>query len=153
MATDSRGGSVAASPWYLLPPHVLARTLATLEVLSGGRLSLGGGIVDGSTSYEALGEPGDARIRAQKLDEALDVITRLWSGEPVTHHGHHYVVDGFALTAVPLQRPRIPIWVGGDSRPATWRMSRGSMTQYSANISTSAPSSRASTGESACASR
>jgi alkanesulfonate monooxygenase SsuD/methylene tetrahydromethanopterin reductase-like flavin-dependent oxidoreductase (luciferase family) len=73
---------------------------------------------------EAFGEPGDARIRAERLDEALEVITRLWSGDEVTHHGKHYTVDGYALTALPLQRPRIPIWVGGDSPAAMRRAAR-----------------------------
>jgi probable F420-dependent oxidoreductase len=116
------GTCIAPLPRY--QPHVVARTLASLDVLSGGRLILGVGIGDGGGSFEAFGEPGEARVRAAKLDEALEVITRLWSGEQVTHHGTHYRIDGFTLSALPLQRPRIPIWVGGDSPPARRRAAR-----------------------------
>jgi alkanesulfonate monooxygenase SsuD/methylene tetrahydromethanopterin reductase-like flavin-dependent oxidoreductase (luciferase family) len=87
-------------------------------------LTLGVGIGDRGRQFEAFGEPGDARIRAERLDEALEVITRLWSGEEVNHHGKHYTVDGYALTALPLQRPRIPVWVGGDSPAAMRRAAR-----------------------------
>jgi len=105
-------------------PHVMARTLASLDVLSGGRLMLGVGIGGGAASFEAFGEPGQARIRAERLDEALDIITRLWSGETLTYRGKHFVVDGFRLTAVPLQQPRVPILVGGDSPAALRRAAR-----------------------------
>lgn len=105
-------------------PHLVARTLASLDVLSEGRLTLGVGIGNGGAPFEAFGEPGEARIRAEKLDEALEVITRLWTGEQVTHHGKHYTVDGYALTALPVQRPRVPIWVGGDSPAAMRRAGR-----------------------------
>lgn len=105
-------------------PHLVARTLASLDVLSDGRLTLGVGIGDGGKHFEAFGEPGEARIRAEKLDESLEVITRLWSGDEVTHHGKHYTVDGYALTTLPVQRPRVPIWVGGDSPAAMRRAGR-----------------------------
>ncbi|MBW3537834.1 MAG: LLM class flavin-dependent oxidoreductase, partial [Actinobacteria bacterium] len=116
------GSCIAVVPRY--PPHVLARTLVSLDVLSNGRLILGVGIGDGGASSEAFGDAGEARVRAEKLDEALDVITRLWSGEEVNHRGQHFVVEGFTLAARPVQRPRIPIWVGGDSPPALRRAAR-----------------------------
>lgn len=105
-------------------PHVMARALASLDVLSDGRLVLGVGIGDGGASFEAFGEPGQARIRGERLDEALEIITRLWSGQEVTYRGEHHVVDGFRLTAVPLQQPRVPILVGGDSPAALRRAAR-----------------------------
>lgn len=124
MATETIriGTCVAILPRY--KPHLLAMTLASLDILSGGRLILGVGIGDGGTNFEAFGESGDARVRAEKLDEALELITRLWSGEEVDHRGTHYVVDGVALSPLPVQRPRIPIWVGGDSPPALRRAAR-----------------------------
>jgi hypothetical protein len=102
----------------------LARTLASLDVLCGGRLILGVAIGDGGSSFDAFGESAEARIRAEKLDEALEIITRLWSGDEISHRGKHFVVEKFALTALPLQRPRIPIWVGGDGPPALRRAAR-----------------------------
>ena len=96
----------------------------TLDLLSNGRLILGVGIGDGGASVEAFGDSGEARVRAEKLDESLEIITRLWSGDEVTHRGPHYVVEAFTLAAQPVQRPRIPIWVGGDSAPALRRAAR-----------------------------
>lgn len=116
------GSCIAVVPRY--KPHLLARTLASLDVLSNGRLILGVGIGDGPSSFEAFGESGDPRVRAEKLDEALEIITALWSGEELTHRGNHYAVDGVALTARPIQQPRIPIWVGGDSVGALRRAAR-----------------------------
>lgn len=117
------GTCITVVPRYRV--HLLARTLATLDVLSEGRLIFGVGIGDGPSSFDAFGEQSDARVRAEKLDEALEIMTRLWTGEEVTHRGQHFVVEKFALTASPKQQPRIPIWVGGDSpgamrRAASW---------------------------------
>ena len=65
----------------------------TLDHLSNGRLIFGAALGwSGTEEFEDLGEPGDARIRADKLDEALHVITALWTGEPVDHDGEHYTV-------------------------------------------------------------
>lgn len=117
------GTCIAVVPRY--HPHLLARTLVSLDVLSNGRLILGVGIGgDDGASAEAFGEAGDARVRAEKLDEALDIVTRLWAGEELSHRGPHYTVDGFTLAARPVQTPRIPIWVGGDSPPALRRAAR-----------------------------
>jgi alkanesulfonate monooxygenase SsuD/methylene tetrahydromethanopterin reductase-like flavin-dependent oxidoreductase (luciferase family) len=93
----------------------LARETATLDRLSNGRLILGVGA--GSPrqpEYTAFGDDGDPKMRAAKLDEGLEVLSRLWSGEPVEHQGAHYRVrcPGFEP---PLQQPRIPVWVA-----ATW---------------------------------
>lgn len=118
------GTCVAVIPRY--KPHLLAMTLASLDVLSGGRMTLGVGLGDWTRpqSFEKFGEVSDPRVRAEKLDEALGIITRLWSGDRLQHRGDHYIVDGFALSALPMQRPRIPIWVGGDSPPAMRRAAR-----------------------------
>ena len=59
------------------------------------------------------GPPGDARERAQVLEESLDVIIGLWSGEPLTHRGPHFEADDARLVPTPLRRERVPIWVGG----------------------------------------
>lgn len=98
-------------PWYL------AEQAVTLDHLSGGRVVLGVGAGDvHDPGFGAVGEPSDARTRAQRLDEGLAVISALWTGEPVEFAGTHYRIDGLRLRARPVQRPRIPIWVGGDFR-------------------------------------
>jgi alkanesulfonate monooxygenase SsuD/methylene tetrahydromethanopterin reductase-like flavin-dependent oxidoreductase (luciferase family) len=95
-------------------PWQLARQTTTLDRLSGGRVILGVGI--GSPAYGDFGvfhEPSGDRERADMLDEGLDVLTGLWSGERFSYSGQHYRVDPVRFTPVPVQRPRIPVWVGG----------------------------------------
>jgi alkanesulfonate monooxygenase SsuD/methylene tetrahydromethanopterin reductase-like flavin-dependent oxidoreductase (luciferase family) len=95
-------------------PWQLARQTATLDVLSGGRVILGVGI--GSPAYGDFGifhEPAGDRERAELLDEGLDVLAGLWTGEQFSYQGRHFTVDPVRFTPAPLQRPRIPVWVGG----------------------------------------
>src|SRR5262249_43201739 len=68
-------------------------------------------------------EEESTRIRAEMLDEGLEVVSRLWSGEEVRHHGRHYTVDGVRLQPAP-SRGKIPIWIGGNSRAALRRAAR-----------------------------
>jgi alkanesulfonate monooxygenase SsuD/methylene tetrahydromethanopterin reductase-like flavin-dependent oxidoreductase (luciferase family) len=96
-------------------PVKVARETAALDVLSGGRLTLGVGL--GSDRYagefSTTGEEVDDRRRARMLDESLAILEAAWSGEPVQHRGEHYTVDGVRFLPRPVQRPRVPIWVGG----------------------------------------
>ena len=101
-------------------PAKLARETASLDHLSGGRLILGVGIGAMPYEYDYLGEETDTRVRGAMLDEGLEVLTGLWSGEPFGHRGDlqgrgRSPRAGMAghLLPSPLQRPRIPIWVGG----------------------------------------
>lgn len=94
-------------------PQVLARQTTTLDHLSGGRLSLGVGLGgDGRRELSAFGEETDARRRAALLDEGLELLQELWTGEQVHHDGPGYRADGVRFLPRPVQRPRIPIWVG-----------------------------------------
>jgi alkanesulfonate monooxygenase SsuD/methylene tetrahydromethanopterin reductase-like flavin-dependent oxidoreductase (luciferase family) len=96
-------------------PVKVARETATLDRLSGGRLTFGVGL--GSDRYgdefARTGEQRDERLRGQMLDEALQILSAAWSGEPVHHRGEHYTVDGVRFLPRPVQRPGIPVWVGG----------------------------------------
>jgi alkanesulfonate monooxygenase SsuD/methylene tetrahydromethanopterin reductase-like flavin-dependent oxidoreductase (luciferase family) len=95
-------------------PWQLARQTATLDRLSGGRVILGVGI--GSPAYGDFGifhEPTGDRERADMLDEGLTVLDGLWSGERFSYSGEHYEVEPVRFTPAPVQRPRIPVWVGG----------------------------------------
>src|SRR5436190_7698715 len=105
-------------------PHVLAAQVATLDRLSGGRVVLGVGSGGVPAEFERFGEHADAKARAEMLDEALDIITALWTGEPVRFAGRHYQVDSVQNRLVPVQRPRVPIWVGGNSAAAHRRAAR-----------------------------
>jgi alkanesulfonate monooxygenase SsuD/methylene tetrahydromethanopterin reductase-like flavin-dependent oxidoreductase (luciferase family) len=115
------GTSVTPLPRYV--PHTLAHRLATLDRLSGGRVVLGVGLGGGAEASK-FGETDDMRARAEQVDEGLVVLDRLWSGEQVSHRGPRYTVDGVRLRPLPLQRPRIPVWIGGDSRAALRRAAR-----------------------------
>ncbi len=108
-------------------PTKLARETVTLDRLSGGRLILGVGIGwPPDVDFEQLGDSPDNRVRAAQLDEGLEVLTGLWSGERFDHHGEHYTVAGARFRPAPQQQPRIPIWVGGmwPHRPAFRRAAR-----------------------------
>jgi alkanesulfonate monooxygenase SsuD/methylene tetrahydromethanopterin reductase-like flavin-dependent oxidoreductase (luciferase family) len=86
----------------------------TLDRLSNGRLILpvGLGTLDDS-AFANVGEPTEARTRAGLLDESLAILEGLWSGEPFAFEGHHYRFGEMTFRPVPVQRPRIPIWVVG----------------------------------------
>jgi alkanesulfonate monooxygenase SsuD/methylene tetrahydromethanopterin reductase-like flavin-dependent oxidoreductase (luciferase family) len=104
-------------------PHLVAQTVATLDLLSGGdRLVFGAGLGGAPSEFTKFGEPDDPKVRAEKLDEGLELLRRLWSGEEVTHRGRHYVVDGVTLSPVPTAP--VPIWIGGRS-PAALRRAAG----------------------------
>ncbi|MER7892737.1 LLM class flavin-dependent oxidoreductase [Micromonospora sp. NPDC094482] len=95
-------------------PVKLAREVLTLDHLSAGRAAVAVGVGDpGDRGLAAFGEPTDLATRAARLDEGLDLLTGLLGGEPVRHHGEHYHADGLALRPLPVQRPRVPVWVGG----------------------------------------
>ena len=96
-------------------PVKVARETATLDRLSGGRLTLGVGLGSDEfgSEYSITGEELDDRRRAQMLDEALEILRAAWSGEPVHHRGEHYTVDGMRFLPRPVQRPGVPVWVAG----------------------------------------
>lgn len=95
-------------------PWQVARAAVSLDHLSGGRLVLGVGLGSGlKTEWEAFGEERDPRRRGAMLDEALEIVTGLWSGRPVEYRGTHYRVSSPEFLPVPVQQPRIPIWVAG----------------------------------------
>lgn len=94
-------------------PWKLAREATTLDHLSGGRLTLGVGIGGGADEWERLGEQPSLRERGAMLDEALEVLRGLWSGEPFSFDGRFYHVRDAHFLPRPLQQPGIPVWVGG----------------------------------------
>ncbi len=94
-------------------PWKLARETASLDRLSNGRLVLGVGIGLGQGEWDHLGEEPDQKARGAMLDEALDVLTGLWSGEPFHYDGAYYTVQQAQFRPTPVQQPRIPVWVGG----------------------------------------
>jgi len=96
-------------------PGTLARQATSVDRLSNGRLIFGAGL--GFTlpaEYGTWGEPDAPRVVAGKLDEGLDVLAALWSGEPVNFRGEHLTAAGVTFRPTPVQRPRPPVWIGCD---------------------------------------
>ncbi|MGO9340921.1 MAG: LLM class flavin-dependent oxidoreductase [Acidimicrobiales bacterium] len=92
-------------------PWNVARQAATLDHLSGGRVVLGVGIGSlGTVEFTGFGEVEDLITRGSMLDEGLELIEALWSGEEVHHQGPHYRVEGVSFRPLPLQSP-LPVWV------------------------------------------
>jgi alkanesulfonate monooxygenase SsuD/methylene tetrahydromethanopterin reductase-like flavin-dependent oxidoreductase (luciferase family) len=92
-------------------PWDVARQYAVLDRLSGGRMVFGAGLGgDSRRELTAFGEERDPKRRAALLDEALELVVALWSGEPVTHDGPNYRLDEAVVQPAPLRRP--PIWLG-----------------------------------------
>jgi probable F420-dependent oxidoreductase len=95
-------------------PAVLAKEIATLDVLSDGRVDLGIGAGWMQVDYEQLGMPYDRPgVRIDRLDEALTVIRGCWSGQPFSFSGEHYTITDHTATPVPVQQPGPPILIGG----------------------------------------
>lgn len=95
-------------------PWKLARETVSIDHLSNGRLTLGVGLGDpADAEFTSLGENGEDRTRAAKLDEGLEVLVELWRGESFSYLGKHYEVRNVQFLPRPFQSPRIPIWVAG----------------------------------------
>ena len=95
-------------------PAVLAKAIATADVLSAGRAAVGLGAGWLEDDYKALGANYDAApVRIARLGEALQIIRAFFDGESVTWVGDHYKLDGLEALPCPLQTPRPPILVGG----------------------------------------
>ena len=95
-------------------PWKLARETVTLDHLSNGRLivPVGLGALDDG-GFTKVGEVTDRKIRAELLDEGLEILTGLWNGQPFSFHGQHYHLEEMTFLPPSLQSPRIPIWVVG----------------------------------------
>jgi alkanesulfonate monooxygenase SsuD/methylene tetrahydromethanopterin reductase-like flavin-dependent oxidoreductase (luciferase family) len=117
MATATKRVTLGAMVFSLARrrPWKVARETITIDHLSGGRLVLPvglGGTWDGGYSRVNTEDPA-LRVRAEKLDECLDILELAWSGEDVTYHGTHYEADELHFDPRPIQQPRIPVWVVG----------------------------------------
>lgn len=96
-------------------PWTLAGQVATVDRLSGGRVTLSVGLGAVESGFDAFGEECDRAARAERLDEALAIITGLWAGQPFEFAGRHHRVapTDFPTIGHVVQRPRVPIWCVG----------------------------------------
>jgi alkanesulfonate monooxygenase SsuD/methylene tetrahydromethanopterin reductase-like flavin-dependent oxidoreductase (luciferase family) len=95
-------------------PWKVAREAITLDHLSKGRVILGVGLgAPPNVEFDWFGEESDVKIRAEQLDESLDIITGLWTGESFSYSGNHFNLHEMTFLPKAKQKGGIPIWVGG----------------------------------------
>jgi probable F420-dependent oxidoreductase len=106
----------------LREPVLLAKQCATIDVLSGGRLLPGFGI-GSPRGAEWTAMHLDTTTRGRKTDEALEIISRLWTGEALDYAGRHFQLTKASIAPVPVQ-PDLPMWIGGSSEAAIKRTAK-----------------------------
>lgn len=106
----------------LRDPLILAKECASLDYLSGGRLLPVFG-VGGEVNPEYRATNRNPKGRGAQSDEILDIITALWTGDPVTYEGKYYQYRDAVITPKPVQSP-LPLWIGGSSEAAIRRTAR-----------------------------
>ncbi|HIG39428.1 MAG TPA: LLM class flavin-dependent oxidoreductase [Gammaproteobacteria bacterium] len=107
----------------LYPAALLAKQVTALDVVSGGRFSLGVGVGgEFAKEFEACGVP--VNERGARTNEALEVMKRLWTEDEVTFDGRFTTLPGVTLDPKPVQKPHPPIWISGRSDAAMKRCAR-----------------------------
>jgi len=115
------GPSVLVLPYR--NPVLTAKMLATIDVLSGGRLLVGVGVGWMAEEFEVLQAPPFA-ARGAVSDEWLEIFVKLWTEDNPVHEGRFYRVGDIGCFPKPVQKPHPPIFVGGNSRPAIRRAAK-----------------------------
>ena len=100
-------------------PVLTAKATATLDYLSGGRLTLGISLGGRDNEFEALGLP--IKQRVSRFRENLAVMRQLWAEQHVTFHGRYYHLDNVSMEPKPVQKPGIPIILGGSAEAVLQR--------------------------------
>ncbi|MFW9918246.1 MAG: LLM class flavin-dependent oxidoreductase [Candidatus Thorarchaeota archaeon] len=112
-STDSIRLGTTVTPLPRRRPQKVAREVATLDRLSGGRFTLGVGLgSDVLSEFSKFGEETDTKVRAEMLDESLEILRGLWSGKEFTFQGKHYSIDNVTFKPRPKQKT-VPIWCAG----------------------------------------
>jgi alkanesulfonate monooxygenase SsuD/methylene tetrahydromethanopterin reductase-like flavin-dependent oxidoreductase (luciferase family) len=106
----------------LLNPVQVAEEIATLDVMSGGRVIFGIGLGYRDVEYQAFGV--DRAARTARMLEALELVKRLWTEREVTFEGRHFRVSGATSTVRPVQQPHPPIWIAANADGAVARAAR-----------------------------
>ena len=104
-------------------PGLLAKTITTLDVLSGGRAQLGIGAAWYEREHQGLGVPFPPLAeRFERLEEALQICLQMWSDDDGPYQGRHYQLAETICSPRPIQRPRPPILIGGSGEHKTLRL-------------------------------
>jgi alkanesulfonate monooxygenase SsuD/methylene tetrahydromethanopterin reductase-like flavin-dependent oxidoreductase (luciferase family) len=111
---------------YVIPainrdPLTLAKQVATVDLLSGGRVELGIGAGYLPEEAEVLGRPSDHRHAP--LDETIDILRKAWGNPSFEHHGRFWDIPAVAIRPAPAQGAGLPIWIGGRG-PSALRTTR-----------------------------
>src|SRR3974390_1189269 len=117
--TIKLGATVILPPLY--HPIRLAEDTANLDVISGGRLFLAGGVGYQEKDFAAMGIP--MRERGQRMNEILEILPLAWQGEPFSYEGKIFTDKDVKVTPKPIQQP-IPLWGGGGAEAAIRRAGR-----------------------------
>ncbi len=113
--------SILLAPFY--HPTVLAKLTNTLDIASGGRLTLGVGVGgEFPVEFEAAGL--NVKQRGRMTNECLEVLRRLWTEENVSYQGRHFQLNDVTVIPHPAQKPHPPIWVSGRREPAMLRAAK-----------------------------
>ncbi len=112
LATERVRFGALVTPLARRRPWKLAKETATLDRLSGGRLVVATGL-GAQGDLSPFGDSAPPAQLAARLDESLDLLEALWSGQPVSHTGEYFRIQDAMLRPAPIQQPRIPIWVAG----------------------------------------
>ena len=110
--TSSIKLGTVVTPIPFRPPSQLAKIVSSIDVLSGGRTILGVGAGWHQPEFDGFSKWESAGRRVDQTGEALDLITRLWTGEPVTFEGSFYKSEGGHISPAPIQSPHPPLWFG-----------------------------------------
>ena len=92
-------------------PALVAKTISTIDYLSGGRVTLGISLGGRDNEYEPMGV--DVKRRVRRFTEGLEAMRRLWNEDGVTHHGRFFDMDNVTVNPKPVQKPGIPVIFGG----------------------------------------
>jgi alkanesulfonate monooxygenase SsuD/methylene tetrahydromethanopterin reductase-like flavin-dependent oxidoreductase (luciferase family) len=111
---------IVVAPLY--HPVVLAEEIATLDIVTEGRLVFGAGLGYRPEEFDYLGVP--YKERAPRMDEMLELMRRLWTEDEVTHHGRFWQLDAVRPHLRPVQEPHPPIWIGAHSQAGARRAGR-----------------------------
>jgi probable F420-dependent oxidoreductase len=115
------GTAILLLPLY--PPAIVAKQIADLDRLTGGRVTLGVGVGgEYPSEFDACGVP--VGERGTRTDEAIPLLRELWSGDPVSHEGRHFAFERVRIHPPPVQGPSLPIVVAGRQPAAMRRAAR-----------------------------
>jgi probable F420-dependent oxidoreductase len=109
----------------LLPLHHplrVAEDVATLDIVSGGRVAFGVGMAYQEADFRAFGI--EKKHRVGRFEEAIEILELAWSGEPFSYKGKHFEIDDVTILPRPIQRPRPPLWIGASVPAAIERAAR-----------------------------